>query len=501
MRSIARNGESLLIILSGALLALSFPNFNIAFFAYFAFVPLFFALEGATKREALGYSFLFGVVFFGITIFWLRHVSVPGFILLVTVLSAALCAIGPFFLYAVRRPLSAVFLIPAFWALLEYIRGSLFTGFPWGMLGYTQHTILPLIQISDITGAYGVSYIVMMANVAVYLTLARGIKKSLAAVIAVLLLAASALGYGYLKLNDQSAAGGESVRISLIQGDIAQQFKWDPDHKDRIFDIYATLTREAAAEGTDLVIWPETALPVYVHDDRLPERLKGLAKDIGTPLLIGAPLYEEGPSGGAFNSALLISPAGELLERYDKVHLVPFGEYIPFGKYIGSLRGLINKPIGDFGKGREHTVFRLGKGAAFGVLICFEDIFPGLVRKFTASPDGVDFMVNITNDAWFMKTAAPYQHAQSSAFRAVESRRPVVRAANTGLSCFIDKTGRITGTVSMDSEEIFVRGHRTKSVKLSRDKSFYTAFGDIFTYLCIIAVAANWRRRCSRERL
>ncbi len=484
-----------LTVISGTLLSLAFPGFNLIFLAYIAFVPLFFALEGATRREALGYSFLFGIVFFGITIFWLRHVSVPGFILLVTVLSATLCAIGPFFLYAIRRPLAAVFLIPAFWVFLEYIRGNIFTGFPWGMLGYTQHRALPLIQVSDITGVYGVSYMVMMANVAVYFALAKGFKRGLAAVVAVLLLIASALGYGYLKLNDQGVTGSESVRISLIQGNIAQQLKWDPDHKDRIFDVYTTLTREAAAEGTDLVIWPETALPVYVHDDRLPERLKELAKDIATPILIGAPLYEEGPSGGIFNSALLISPAGELLERYDKIHLVPFGEYIPFGKYIGSLRGLINKPIGDFGKGAEHTIFRLGKGAAFGVLICFEDIFPGLVRNFTARPDSAGFMVNITNDAWFMKTAAPYQHAQSSAFRAVENRRPVVRAANTGLSCFIDKTGRITGTVNVDTEEVFVRGHRTERIKLSPDRSFYAAFGDIFAYLCMIAIITVLLRR------
>lgn len=495
LREIDKIKEFALVILSSILLALSFPNYNLEPLAYVAFIPLFFALRRTSPKEAFLLSYICGLLFFGITIFWLRHVSILGYILLVAILSVFFAIFSIFFLSAIRRPLSALFAIPAFWVILEYIRSNLFTGFPWALLGYSQYLNLPVIQIADLAGAYGVSFFVMMINVAIYALLSNGIKKCRFLCIASIITVFMVLGYGYFTLNSADRTD-EYLNISLIQGNIPQSMKWDPQYKEYIIDIYAQLTKEAGREGPDLIIWPETALPGFIEERGLLNRVKDLAKDTKTDLLIGAPSYRPDREE-LFNTALLISKEGYVAKRYDKLHLVPFGEYIPLGKYLRFIRRFINKPIGDFAKGSEYTIFELKDKARFGALICFEDIFANLVRNFVARD--VNLMVNITNDAWFMKTGAPYQHAQSSVFRAVENRVPVVRAANTGLSCFIDRDGRIIDTVKADKEEIFIAGFKTKKVALSSGGSFYTRFGDLFIFLCIAMFLVRGAIICKRK--
>jgi apolipoprotein N-acyltransferase len=367
---------------------------------------------------------------------------------------------------------------------MEYVRSHLFTGFGWALLGHSQYLNLPIIQIADITGAYGVSFVAMMVNVVIYTLLNGEAKKGARAFFVLLLIISGVLGYGYLKLNNTEAAKGD-LKISLIQGNIPQKMKWDSEFIDHIWSVYSTLTREAGRDNPDLIIWPETALPGYMEDRELYKAVAQLARNTGSALLIGAPSYRESDEA-IFNSAFLIGEGGDIIERYDKLHLVPFGEYIPFSRYIGFIRKVINKPIGTFGKGDEYTIFELENGLRFGVLICFEDIFANHVRRFAARD--ADFMVNITNDAWFMKTAAPYQHTQSSVFRAVENRMPLVRAANTGLSCFIDRTGRIFDSVKVGADEIFVAGYKTNKIDMFNAKSPYTRFGNIFVFLCALAV-------------
>jgi len=484
LRQINGARKVFLIISSSVLLRLSFPGFNLEFLAWFALVPLLLALKDADYKEALALSYLCGLFFFGLVLFWLRHVSFPGYIVLISILSIFFAIFGVFFLHATRYPLYAVFSIPALWVFLEYTRSNLFTGFGWALLGHSQYMNLPIIQISDVTGAYGVSYLIMMVNVIIYNVLQGGVKKNLSSCLAVIVIIACVLGYGYVKLSITGDAK-ETLKISVIQGNIPQPLKWDPDYKEAIYGIYAGLTEDAAKDGPDLIIWPETALPDIIEKGILPVRLREAAANAAAHLLIGAASYGN-PKGEIFNSAFLISDKGSVVKKHDKLHLVPFGEYVPFAEYMDFVRRFIDKPIGELTKGSEYTIFELKEDSRFGVLICFEDIFSGLVREFALKD--ADFMVNITNDAWFMKSSAPYQHAQSSVFRAVENRVPVVRAANTGLSCFIDKTGRITGSVNVRNSEICVRGYKTGRVNISPDNSFYKRFGDIFIFCCLIGL-------------
>ncbi|MEE8360027.1 MAG: apolipoprotein N-acyltransferase [Candidatus Omnitrophota bacterium] len=475
----------ILAFFSGLLLSVSFPGLNVSLAAYLSFVPLFFALKNLTKREAFFVSYLAGFTFFLITMFWMRYVSILGGLLLISILSVFFGLFGLYFLYAIRYTLYAIFLVPAFWATLEYARSNLFTGFGWALLGHSQYLNLSFIQISDITGAYGVSFFVMAVNVIIYILIEMDIKKSGQAFIIFLILVSCVAGYGFFKLNAHESPKG-SIKISLIQGNIPQYMKWDPDMRDHIWSRYSVLTEMAAKDRPDLIIWPETSLPGYMEDEDLFKEVAAIARRTRSAILIGAPSYRE-EDDSIYNAAFLIDSNGDIVERYDKLHLVPFGEYIPFDKQIGFIRKFVNKPIGEFEKGKEHTVFELEETARFSVLICFEDIFADLVRRF-ANRD-VDFLVNITNDAWFMKTPAPYQHAQSSVFRAVENRLPVVRAANTGLSCFIDRTGRIFDSVNIGGNEICITGFKTARVDIMEGGSLYTKIGDIFVFLCALAAA------------
>ncbi len=469
----------MLAVISGILLSLSFPNFNIWILAYLAFVPLFFAISKSTLKDAFRISFVSGLVFFVITMYWLCNVSIPGSIILILTLSLFFGFFGIYFRSTIQYSPLTFFTLPAFWAILEYIRTHLFTGFGWALLGHSQYTNIPIIQISDITGAYGVSFLVMMVNITIFILFSRRLKKGVLPLIITTLIFLSVIGYGYYKLNREYEITG-SLDIAIVQGNIPQEKKWDPIYKNQILDIYSHLTKGAAMDKPDMIIWPETALPGFMEEGALSDRITQLANEIKINLLVGAPSY----GIAMYNSAYLISGTGRILKRYNKIHLVPFGEYVPFGRLLNFLRGFIDKPIGAFTKGRKYTIFEQAPGARFGVLICFEDIFPSLVRRFVRK--NADFMVNITNDAWFKETSAPYQHAQSSVFRAVENRVPVIRAANTGLSCFIDRYGSITDTVNIEGKEIFVSGHKVKRVEFSNMKSLYSKLGDIFICLCIV---------------
>jgi len=216
------------------------------------------------------------------------------------------------------------------------------------------------------------------------------------------------------------------------------------------------------------------------------------------PFLVGAPRMDPRSQDVYYNSAYLLSEDGRITVHYDKLHLVPFGEFIPFKRLLYFVEKFAPMPIGDFSKGKDYTVFsfpirrdtrsenvtwKLWKRVRFSTLICFEDIFPDLTRRFVK--EGIDFLVNMTNDAWFHKTSAAYQHAQCSVFRAVENRIAVIRAANTGLSCFIDQKGRIVSTVKEGGEELFVGGFKSHAITLARTRTLYCVYGDIFAYLCI----------------
>ncbi|MFA5362242.1 MAG: apolipoprotein N-acyltransferase [Candidatus Omnitrophota bacterium] len=491
--------DVLLCVFSAVSLVLSFPNFDIEILAWFGFIPLFFALKNKSPLKSFFSAYFTGLIFWFGTIYWLIHVTLLGLIVLVLYLSLYFGLFGLSFSlfsrYAVRgtRYFSAfdLLFIPAAWVLLEYLRSHLFTGFPWIPLGYSQYMSLPVIQLADITGVWGVSFLVMLVNAAMYsvisspLTVHGVIKK----ITVPLLCLVFVLLYGYTRLFDFSGPSrGAALKISVIQGNIPQEMKWDQMAGDFIIEKYMGFTSASLAQSPDMVIWPEAAFPLMLKQENNYSPLTGLLKRFQKPLLVGAVTSERLQY---HNSALLVSENGRVVNLYRKMHLVPFGEYIPLRGILGFLEAVV--PIGDFRPGAEHTVFDLpcnsGAGTRFGVLICFEDAFPGLARRLVRG--GADFLVNMTNDAWFWKTSSPYQHLSASVYRAVENRVPVVRAANTGVSGFIAPSGGIISLVQdKQGEQIFIGGIKTETITLDkRPLSFYSRCGDVFVGICAGIVA------------
>jgi apolipoprotein N-acyltransferase len=489
----------LFCLLSAALLALTFSLSTFWFLAWFGFVPLFFAVENKPKVTRFLLAYLTGVLFWAGTIYWLVHVTLLGTIILVLYLALYFGIFGLAFPYLLSTNYYLLS-IPSAWVLLEYIRSYLFTGFPWALLGYSQYNVLPAIQIADITGVWGVSFLVMMVNVFVYQVIGNrswviggGIEKEgkKPGILLPVLLVVFCLGYGFLRLYLPPTTYhlSPAIKVSVIQGNIPQELKWEPKAMGYILNKYTRLTEEAAKAGPDLIVWPEAASPGLLGEDEwVFENIYSLAKKVGLPLLLGAVMREKDIY---FNSALLVDKNGQIAGRYDKIHLVPFGEYIPLKEFFPFLETVV--PIGDINAGKDYTIFQIGNrkpetGNRFAVLICFEDLFPELSREFVKR--GARFLVNITNDAWYKKSTAPYQHLQASVFRAVENRVPLVRAANTGISGFIAPTGKIISLVGDQAKRnIFVDGFDTRQISLSKGGTgFYTRLGDAFIPVCLIFI-------------
>lgn len=486
-----------LSILSGLCLVFVFPKFDANILAWVAFIPLLYALQNKTLAQAAGLGFIAGCVFFSGLLYWIYNVltfygHLPGIISLffLILLTAYLALYFSSFAFVWRwldlKNSSGQFLFaPAFWVSLEYLREILFSGFPWELLGYSQYRVLPLIQIAELTGVYGVSFLIMLVNILLYrflLYASQGERKYAGReILAVALTISCCWVYGHNKIAtlEQVAAVQEEFKISLIQGNIRQDLKWERQFQEETLKIYTELTRQTKKEKPDLVIWPETATPFFFQNNfPFQSRILDLAAQMETPILFGAPAFtRQGNRVHYYNSAFLISPHREILGRYDKIHLVPFGEYAPLAGLLGFTRGIIGA-IGDFTPGPGIINLALPRGK-FGVLICYEIIFPDLTRQFAAQ--GAQFLVNITNDAWFGRSSAPYQHLSMATLRAVENRLPIARAANTGISAFITATGKIA-----QSSNLFTREVLSDNIKISKALTFYTRYGDLFVYLCLV---------------
>jgi apolipoprotein N-acyltransferase len=485
--------DILLSLLSGVLLVLSFPNFDFEFLAWFALVPLLLSIEGKGLYYSFKLGFLTGLTSFLGILYWIivavhsygnvpLVLSVVILLLLVVYLSLF---IGAFTfltrLIQVRSGIETFFLTPIIWAALEYLRSFLLTGFPWAELGHSQYLNLPFIQMADITGVYGLSFVILLVNTTLFSVLRQWTKKIFpfreVAITALILL--GFLIYGYVKIEsvDRQMFQNPSLKIGLVQGNIDQSIKWDESFQKETLKIYERLSFKVSEAKPDLIIWPETATPFFFQDAKEYQPfVLDIPKKTNAFLLFGTPSYKiEKGKINHYNSAYLVSTSGQLKGRYDKIHLVPFGEYIPMQNllfFIGSL----GEGIGDFKSGKKIFNFPLPQGK-FGVLICFEIIFPDLCRKFVK--DGANFLVTITNDAWFGRTSAPYQHFSIATFRAIENRVFIARAANTGISGFIDPKGRI-----LKQGRIFTEEAMNGTIRLSSEKTFYTLYGDVFAWIC-----------------
>ena len=489
----------ILVILSASLLIFSFPPFNFSFLAWFAFIPLFILIDELSPREVFAFYLLGGLIFWIYHIWWLTYVTFLGYSVLVIYLACYWGLWGlllKFLKEKTQYPL--IFLAPPLWVLFEFARMYVLTGLSWSLLGYSQWQNIPLIQISSITGVYGVSFLIVMLNSAISdFVLSKTKKQSrlldgggqVRNLILTLLLIAIIVAVGG-RIISKEDKNQEKIKISVIQGNIPQVRKWEEGYEEQIIDIYTELSIEAAkSTNPSLIIWPETSYPGYIYNEsKLFRKFWEKIYSTKTPLLIGGLNFENGQD---YNSAFLILPNGEIKQTYNKLHLVPFGEYIPLPKIFSFLKNTTPQ-IGNFTKGKEYTIFETRNLESairnrFAVLICFEDVFPDLARRFTNK--GASFLVVITNDAHFHESPALWQHLTHSVFRAVENRRPIVRAANNGISGFIDSYGRPIKILDENGKAVGVRGFATNQITPSSTKTFYTRFGDLFVYINILYLA------------
>ena len=499
--------------ISGLLLILSFPSFNLYPFAWIGLIPLLIALQStSTWKSAFLHGYLTGTIFFLGLIYWITLLYPFANILLTTfacLLLAGYLAVyfGIFFALLHGLPwksgLPFIFIVPAIWIGLEWARSWFLTGFPWGSMGYTQWNNLPAIQIASFTGVHGVSFIVVLLNATItdiihtYLVRknqpndletsdATSAKKSLsrftfhASRIIPIAIVIACLVYGGQMLSKPIDTTSD-VKIALVPGNVPQIEKWDRAYWPQIFERYMNLIKAADAEEPDLIILPETALRgeifVLAGNVYLP-KLKHLLAEQQIYLLTGLADYTAAPK--IYNSVYLLSPTDEKLGSYSKMHLVPFGEYVPITRHLPNFIQLSS----GFEPGKSIDLFPIPQteNSQMGVVICFESVFPDLFRKFVKK--GASVMGILTNDAWFDGTAALEQHLAMAPLRAVENRIAVFRCANGGISCIIDALGRTTTTpiLASDTENFLIE----KIPLIDHGGTIYTRYGDWFPILCFL---------------
>jgi len=507
---------------SGLFLPLSFPKSDLGLLAWIALVPLHWALDGKSKAQAFWIGWLSGTIAFTGMMAWVvttmnTYGKVPlvisyGIMLLLTIylgLYVGLYSAGAVW-FRTLIPRYGLFAVPCLWVTLELIRTYALSGLPWGLLGYSQYRQIEVIQIADHMGVYGVSFLIVLVNVALaeflswLMPLLRGFRPAklpweLVAMAALLVTLSWEYGLATLSGAPTSDIPRSSISVGVVQPNVDQAVKWDTAHREEILARFDRLT-EQLGRATDLVIWPEAATPfVFEREPVYQLQLIALANRAQAPILFGSPALRFYPDRRPYllNSAYLLSPDGQLLGRYDKHHLVPFGEYIPFKSSLLFFLDKLVEGIGDFEAGTGPTVLTLQpkpRSAAagmvgtpprpinFGVAICYEVIFPNLVRQFAAN--GAEFLVTVTNDAWFGSSSAASQHFSMVVFRSVENHLAFARSANTGISGFIDPFGHI-----IEATPIFTEQAVKATMQVWRPHTFYSRHGDVFAYGCVIICA------------
>jgi apolipoprotein N-acyltransferase len=493
---------------SGLLLSAAFPALDIEPLAWIGLVPLLLASDGLTPRSAFGVGWVGGFVFFVATVYWVaytitNYTNVPmplavGILLLMSSILA--CYMGAFAAgvrWFEQNGLPALWLAPALWVTLEWLRSWFFIGFPWAALGYSQYRYRDIVQLVEVTGVYGVSALVVLFNIVVAAVVRpgtprrRGLVPALVALTILVAVVPLAGRWRAAALAARPPAG--TLRVAIVQGNVEQDHKWDPVYVDQTMATYADLTTAAAAARPDLIVWPETATPFFFQQAGAKrDEVRALASRHRVHLLFGSPAARRAADGSIeeLNRAYLLSQHGEELASYDKIELVPFGEYVPYRSVLFFVDQIVHA-VGTIVPGLTPTVFQLPT-SRFGVLICYEDVFPALTRRFIQG--GADFLVNITNDAWYGPTSAPHQHLAQATFRAIEYRVPLVRAANTGISAVIAPDGQIQWR-----SELFETSWHVAEIAWPGVRTIYARVGDLFAWTCaatvLVAVAIGIGRR------
>jgi apolipoprotein N-acyltransferase len=496
-------------ILSAALATLSLPSFHFGFLGWIALAPLLFALRQRGLVASAGLGGLFGYAFGVGTFFWITTIpelNITRFALLMGVFALYYVAFG--FSYALVARFTGSWIIlwgPALGTALEYARCNFsFFAFPWNFLAHSQHQTLPVIQIADVTGMYGVTFVLLVVNQLVSQTpdlLGHRNWHWRAQGVAVSVVLGVTLGYGWYKLGVAPQSDAH-LRVALVQANVTARSNMSVDDQMKHLSAYEGLTWEAAKQKPDLIVWPSSSLPGPITFWPIRFYVSSVADSAKIPLLVGGAGGDKlAPARDGLlpysNSEFLIGSSGELEGQYNKIRLTPFSEQVPF-------QGLVPWPHWittlekSFVPGDSYTLFQVSKGR-FGAPICWENNFPDVFRRFVL--DGANFMVSVTNESVFGPTSGPHQTFAMVIFRAIENRVAVARAATTGVSAFIDAQGRIVSRVSDgNGGDLFVRGTLIWDVPLSQGKTFYTQHGDVFVQalsvatLVLLAVCL-WRSR------
>ena len=536
MKKITKLWPWLAAICSGLLYAACFAPFNFTWFCWIALIPLVAAVwfSGTESRRPWLRNLLLGYVaaltFFWTVFSWLTTVTVLGWFVLQFYM-AIYVAIWAWFCGLVRprrkvnrataskwdqmlaqarsaaapvqppwtrstNNLRLALLLAATWTTLEWLRGWIFSGFGWNGLGVALHDNWPLIQIAEFTGVAGLSFLVAFTNVIILTTAYRLILEArtrmmrphfdftvtMAAIVGVLVFGVRAT---------QVSPPAKPLRVAAVQSNVPQTQKFDPQFTRKIFDQFRRLSEIALKSNPppELLVWPESSMPGPVLTDQESYNfVMDLAASAETDILLGT-IDEE--NGDVYNAAMLVSDGGERVQMYRKVHLVPFGEYVPGRHTVPLLARIVGDQVpGDFKAGTEHTVFTLtNHEIQVAPLICFEDTIGELTRQFvlpTETSPGANLLVDVTNDGWFQHSAGSHQHLANAIFRCVETRRPMIRAANTGVTCFVNQFGRVTQELRDEKSSTFAEGVLSGEVMVptEHELTFYSRHGELFAKAC-----------------
>lgn len=505
MFNLSKKSSIFLAIISGILAALSFPVMlsktllpNFGFLAWICFVPLFVAIYHATPRKSFLLTFLTGFVFYSLSLYWIynaltvygglySYVAI-GILFLMMVILAALMGLITLCTSFIKNKFggSYIYIVPIVWVAVELLRSYFpFRGFPWNNIAYSQALYPIFIQSADMFGIFGLTFVIILVNQLLAEVIVKKIHLTAPKLFAHIAIAVAVftvlIAYGWYRVQtiEVRSPDGRQIRIGMVQGNIPQDQKWDSEALARNLAIYKKFTNEIKKSRADLIIWPESSFPyvLSVNDNVLDLNRIGLSSfaEGGAWLLFGALASKKTPESSLYNSAFLIDNLGNIKGRYDKVHLVPFGEYVPFKKFLFFAKKIV-APVGNFKFGDIDRKIQTDK-YQIGTLICYEDVFPAIARRHTQN--GANILINMTNDAWYGWTAAAYQHLYKSIFRAVENRRFVLRATNTGVSAVINPLGRVE-----IKSKLFVPGVMISDVDLRKGETIYDIIGNMFAYIC-----------------
>lgn len=483
-------------------MSLAFPRADLYWLSWFMLVPLMYYTYQLTLHRALMCGMTFGMGFFAALLYWItifgkfpwialsimEALFIAGFVVTAKLIGSKLSSWG------------RLVLLPVLWVIFEWIRSLGMLGFSWGDIGYSQYKVLPVVQLASFTGIWGISFLLALSNAALAnWAIERRNRRPLGSahiqISLVLLIVMAVFFFGSAAVREQIAPEGRVIRAVIIQGNIGQTSR-EADWLIRSWDTYRNMTLSERKKDVDLVVWPEAVVPGCLGRDRYTQqRLSDLAGDVGAHLFVGGFDYDN--YGNNYNTAFLIGPKSGILGKYAKVHLVPFGEFVPARGYIPFLRYYMVRST-TTSSGSGYNLLDTGS-YKIGTAICFESAFAYTLRRMTAS--GADLLCVITDDEWFGRTSAAEQHMIKSVFRAVENRRYILHGAATGISCIIDPQGRI-----IHKTGIFRSGVVRGKVHTLSGKTFYTRYGDWLAgisviIVCIQALIAFTRTKSEKDKV